>query len=198
MKKLRLLLPFAFLAMAFGLFACGDEAGKEDEIADVIEVVFLGNDPSKCTEAMTPAFIAQIEMTRKEDSLGECEEGVREDGVNDADSVEVSEVEVDGSEATADVAFSGGNYDGQVLTVALLEEDGSWKLDEMARFAKLDKEQLAGAFEEAFEAEDAPGPLVQACFGDTIRDLTQSEIEEVVLSGSPELLRVILKGCSGG
>jgi hypothetical protein len=46
-----------------------------------------------------------------------------------ADSVEVTEVMVDGREATATAVPEGGPSDGETLEITLVREGGAWKLD---------------------------------------------------------------------
>jgi hypothetical protein len=200
LRALRLSLPLVLSALAFalGLLACGGGESDEDKVAEAIETTFIGNDPGKCTEVVTQAFIEQVEMSKGKEAVEQCEEGVREDEPADSDSVEVSDVRIDGSAATADVAFAGGSYDGQVLAIALVEEDGAWKPDRIAGFVRLDKDQLASSLERAFEADDAPGPAVQACFGDVIRERTKPEMEEIMFGGSLDLVLAIIEGCSQG
>jgi len=53
-----------------------------------------------------------------------------------AEAVTISNVEVDGAKATAEVEFEGGGFNGQVLEVALVEAGGDWKLDQTTGFAK--------------------------------------------------------------
>jgi hypothetical protein len=191
------MLPLALLALVLGLAACGgSEESDEDKIVDVIETSATSNDPADCERLSTQAFLEQTQLSEGKEAVESCEEDAKDDE-GDTESVEVSKVEVDGSDATADAAFKGGNFDGQALSVALVEEDGDWKLDEVTEFAKLDQEKLASSFEEAFQTGDDPlDPAVASCIGEVLRDLDQEEVEEVVISGSSEPIIEILEGCS--
>ena len=192
------MLPLALLALALGLAACGgSDESDEDKIVDVIETSVASNDPADCEKYSTQAFLEQTEQSEGEEAVESCEESAKETE-DDPDSVEVSNVEVEGSSATADAAFVGGGFDGQTLTVALVEEDGDWKLDEITGFAKLDKEQLATSFEEAFEGEEAFDPQVASCFGEVLRELPDSQVEEVVIGGSVDPVVEIVEGCTEG
>jgi hypothetical protein len=198
-RKLHLLLlPAALLALALGLAACGGGESDEDKVVDVIETSVTSTDPADCKELATQAFLEQTEFAEGAEAVESCEESA-EDTKDDPDSVEVTEVEVDGSSASADVAFTGGSFDGQTLAVALVEEDGDWKLDEVTRFVELDQEKLANSLEEAFESgEEALDPELVACFGGTIRELSKEQVEEVVIGGSSEPIVEIVEGCSEG
>lgn len=197
MRKLHLLLPLALFALVLGLVACGGGDSDEDKIVEVIETSATGADPADCKELATQAFLEQTELEQGAAAVESCEESA-EDTSDDPDSVEVSEVEVDGSSASANVAFSGANFDGQTLTVGLVEEDGDWKLDEITGFAEFDQEQLASSFEEAFESEEDVDPRLATCFAEVIRDLPKGEAEEIVIGGSSEPIIEIIEGCSEG
>ena len=197
MRKLRQLLPLVLLSLVFGLAACGGGDGEEDEVVEVIETSVSSTDPADCKELMTQSFLEQTELSKGAEAVKSCEEGA-EDTEGDPDSVEVSEVEVDGSSATADVAFSGGGFDGQTLSVALVEEDGDWRLDEITGFADFDQERLASSFEESIRGEDGADPQVATCFADAIRELPKGEAEELVIGGSAQPIVEILEGCSEG
>jgi hypothetical protein len=197
LKKLHLLLPFALLALVFGLVACGgSDESDEDKIVDVIETSVTGSDPADCKELATQAFLEQTELEQGAEAVKSCEASAK-DTSDDPDSVEVSEVEVDGSAATANAAFAGGGFDGQVISLSLVEEDGDWKLDEMTGFAKFDQEKLASAFEEAFANEDG-NPQLVTCFGETIRGLSKGQAEEIVIGGSLRPVEEVAEGCIEG
>lgn len=198
MKKLHLLLPFALLALVLGLVACGGGGDSdEDKIVEVIETSVTSADPADCKELATQAFLEQTELEQGAAAVESCEESA-EDTSDDPDSVKVSKVEVDGSAATANVAFTGGSFDGQTLAVALVDEDGDWKMDEITGFVEFDQEGLASAFEEAFEGEEDVDPQLATCFAETIRQLPKGDAEELVIGGSQEPVIEIVEGCSEG
>jgi hypothetical protein len=198
LKKLRLLLPLALLALVFGLVACGGgDESDEDKVVDVIETSVASDDPADCKELSTQAFLEQTELEQGPEAVKSCEASAK-DTSDDPDSVEVSEVEVDGSAATANAAFTGGGFDGQVVSLALVEEDGDWKLDEMTGFAEFDQEKLASAFEEVFEVEEDGNPQLGACFGETIRGLSKAQAEEILIGGSTRPAEEVAKGCLEG
>jgi hypothetical protein len=197
LRKLHPLLLLALLALVFGLVACGDSESDEDKIVDVIETSVNSSDPADCKELMTQAFLEQTELEQGAAAVKSCEESAK-DTTDDPKSVEVSKVEVDGSAATADVAFTGGNFDGQTLSVALVEEDGDWKLNELTGFAKFDQEGLAVSFEEAFERDNDVDPQLATCFAEVIRELPKDQAEEIVIGGNSEPIVEIVEGCQEG
>jgi hypothetical protein len=192
------MLPLALLALALGLAACGgSDESDEDKVVDVIETSVTSTDPADCKELATQAFLEQTEFEQGPEAVESCEEEAK-DTSNDPDSVDVSKVEVDGSGATADVAFTGGSFDGQTLSVALVEEDGDWKMDEVTAFTELDQEKLATSFEEAFEEDESFEPQVVSCFGEVLRELDKSQVEEVAIGGSSDPIVEIIEGCTEG
>ena len=197
MRKLHPLLPLALLALVFGLAACGGGESDEDKVVDVIETSVTSSDPADCKELATQAFLEQTQFEQGAAAVESCEESA-EDTSDDPDSVDVSEVEVDGSAAAADVAFTGGSFDGQTLALALVEEDGDWKMDEVTGFVEFDQQGLANSFEEAFESEDEVDPQLAACFAEVIRELPKEEAEGLVIGGSSDPLIEIIEGCSEG
>ena len=199
MRKLQLLLPFALLALIFGLAACGG-GGEDDEdrVVEVIETTVSSTDPADCKALATQKFLEQTEFSEGPEAVKGCEEDAK-DTENNPDSVEVSKVEIDGSKATADVAFTGNDFDGQTLSVALVEEDGDWKMDEITGFAEFDQEKLATALEESLQSGEEPFEKdLAVCFAEVIRDSSKSEVEEIVIGGSSQPIAEIVEGCSQG
>lgn len=188
--------PCLLLASALALAACGGGgSGDEEKIEETITTSVTSTDPSKCTELMTQAFVEQNSGESGEAAIKECE-GEAGDTSDDPDSVEVSAIGVDGSEATAEVAFVGGGFDGQTVSVALVEEEDQWKLEEILDFAELNSEALAATLEEQFEAaSDEITPDQISCIGDAIREAPQEEIEELLLSGDSDRFVEFAEAC---
>lgn len=193
-----LLVPCLLLASSLALAACGggsDSSGDEEQIEETIATSVTTTDPSKCTELMTAGFREQNSGLTGKEALEDCEEEAG-DSSDDPDSVTVSEVEVDGSDATARVAFVGGGFDAQTLDVSLVKEDDQWKLDEIEGFAELDGDALATTLEEQFEAASSEiTPDQIGCIGDAIRDAPQEEVEELLLSGSSDKFVEFAEAC---
>ena len=198
MRKLQLLFPLALLALALGLAACGGGESDEDKIVEVIETSTVSTDPADCEALATQTFLEQTQFSQGEEAVKSCEESAEETEDN-PDSVEVSAVQIDGSDATAEAAFVGGNFDGQTFTVALVEEDGDWKLDELTGFAEFDQEALATSLEEGLQAgDDAVDPELAECFGETVREVPRAQAEDLIIGGSSQPIVEIVEGCSEG
>ena len=188
MRKLHvLLLPAVLLALASCLYACGESDSQSDEetIASTIETALTRTNPRDCTELMTRAFTEQM--------LGDvesCEQNAKaEESPNPP--VEVSDVEIDGVKASADVTFTENTFAGQTLTMALVEEDGGWKLDEIVRFAKLDRSKLVHGLAEGW-GSSAEVDCIRKALGEKSRP----QLEELLVGGSERPFDEILISCS--
>ncbi len=192
----RLLLPLSILVLALGLTACGGGGeSDEDKVVDAIETAATSTDPTVCTELQTISFVEQTQGEEGKVAVKSCEKETSE-GTDNPDSVKVTKVEVDGSNATADAAFVGGSFDGQTLGIALVEEDGDWKLDEATGFTKFDKAKLIAAFSSSLEKEEGIEPELASCLLESFEAADQGELEELILGGSSEGIVEIAEACS--
>jgi hypothetical protein len=197
-------LLFIFIVLVIGLGGCGgseDETTAEGDTAAVSEAIegFATNaDPTACQDVATEHFLRQTEFSSIHEAVERCQEEAHQK-FDDPSSIDVLQVEVDGSSATADVAFEGGSYDGQTLSVELVKEGGRWKMDSLTGFAEFDKDKLMTAFEEGLKRVGGARaePLVR-CYGDAIRALPDDEAEEVMLSGSQKQLLALWRHCTAG
>ena len=199
MPRHRLLIPLSVLALALalGLTACGGGGeSDEDKVVNAIETAATSTDPSVCTELQTLAFVEQTQGEEGKVAVKSCEEETRE-GTDNPDSVKVTKVEVDGSNATADAAFVGGSFDGQTLGIALVEEDGDWKLDEATGFVKFDKAKLIAAFSSSLEEEEGIEPELASCLLEGFEEAEQGELEELILGGSSQPIVELAEACEG-
>jgi hypothetical protein len=196
LRKLHLLLPSAFLVLVFALTACGGGESDEDKITETIEVSATSTKPADCKRLSTQAFMEQTQFTEGPEAVKGCEEDAKDEDESETESVDVSNVEVEDLKATADGTFHGGTFDGQTLSIALVEEKGNWKVDQITSFAKFDEDKLAQSLEESFSSgEGALDPKATACMGDELRKLSQPEFENLILGGKPEPIVEIVEAC---
>lgn len=204
-----LLVPCLLLVGAFALAGCGggddsteasggDTTGAaspdESEIESVIVAALTSEEPSKCTEILTQNFLDTTSGVAGQAAVEECEEEAP-DQSDDPDEIEVTDVSVDGADATAVVSFVGSSLDGQEVEVALVKADGGWMLDELLALASLDKEALAVSFEEAFEESSEVSPEMASCFGDAVREASDAQLEELVLESSDSVAAELAESC---
>jgi hypothetical protein len=179
------------LGCGFALAACGDSESKSDkEILAAINYALVSTAPGACTEAKTQAFLEQMFRQEGAGVLKMCEQNARaEESPNDP--VEVTNVEVGGSRATAEIGLTDdGDATGQVFAAALVKEDGNWKLDEFTGFAEFDQGRWVEEQREGLEASySVTEPQVADCIVEAYQEMLRPEIEEMILGGSarPEL-----------
>lgn len=197
MLKRYLVLPVILIASAVTFAACGSSgASDEDQITEAIQTSATTSDPANCTKFSTQAFMEQSAQTEGKAAVEMCEEEVK-NPEDRAESVAVSNVEVEGEKATAEAAVTGGGFDGQALDIALVKEDGQWKLNEVSGFAKLDKVKLVESLEKSLE--ESSGELSEetgSCIVEGFEEATQPEIEKYVLSSSAEAIEELAQECS--
>ena len=193
----RLLVPLALLVLAaLAVTACGGGGSSaEDEVTEVIEQAATTKDPSNCTELQTLRFTEQNTGEKGKAAIKSCEESAKEE--EQAEEAKVSNVSVDGEKATAEAEFIGGSLGSQTLAVALVEEDGDWKLDQIEGFADYDGKALEESFLKRFE-ENSEGLTKQqyTCIAAGIGKATTAEAEAMFLSGDSTKIEELAKGCA--
>jgi hypothetical protein len=193
----RLLVPLALLALAaLAITACGGGGSSaEDEVTEVIEKAATTKDPSNCTELQTLRFTEQNTGESGKAAIKSCEESAREE--EQAEEAKVSNVSVNDEKATAEVEFIGGSLGSQTLAVALVEEQGDWKLDQIEGFAKYDGKALEEAFLKRFEASpEGLSKKQYTCIAEGIGKASAAEAEAMFLSGSSTKVEELVKDCA--
>lgn len=164
-----------------GLVQGGAAAPDPESPEDVLTRLATRPDPGACTRDYTPAGLEA--MLGSSDVAG-CEDSVKRSEA--AASVEVTEVEVDGSRASARVSFDGGDSAGTAVTVDLVLDDGRWRVDGQRDLEVVDR----AAYDQAFSA--AIGPVVEEmlpagnvpCVQERLEGRTDDEIERMNAEGT--------------
>jgi hypothetical protein len=195
-SKRLLFLPCLLIVPALALAACGG-GGSSDEskVEEAIEASATASDPAACTEDQTQKFLEQTNQESGKSAVKRCEEEAeRNEG---AESVDTSNVEVEGSTATADVALTGSTLNGQTVEVELVKQGDQWKLNEFVGFTKFDQAKLVESFErELSKASSKANPKFAACFIEAIEEADQAEIEEALVSGNGKAFEEIAENCA--
>ncbi len=197
MNKRYLLLPCLLIVSALALAACGSSGSSDEgEIEEAIETSATSSDPANCKKLSTQAFMEQSTSSSGAEAVEKCEEEAEKPEDN-AESVEVTNVEVEGEEASADAAFTGSTLNEQSVEVGLVKEGSQWKLNEVEGFAKLDKTALVEALEGQFEKEETElSEETTTCILEGFEEGSQPEIEELLFSGSTEPIEELAEECS--
>lgn len=193
----RPLVPVALLVAAtLTIAACGGGGSDEGEIVEVIEKMATTAHPSNCTELETQRFNEQNAQRQGKAATRACEEEVKA-GRELAKGAQVSNVEVDGEKATAQAEFEGGSLGSQALELALVQEDGTWKLDQVEGFATYDGKALAEAFEKGFDEHPEGLSRKQAtCIAAKIAGSSKAEAEKLFFGGSSTPIIELAEGCA--
>jgi hypothetical protein len=191
----RLLLPCLIVVCALGFAACGG-GGDSDEaqIEDAIVSSASDSEASDCTELVTLKFAEQSTQESGDAAIVACEEEA-EDPSGDADEVTVSKIEIDGSGATAVAELSGGGFDGQTVSIALVKQDEQWKLDEITGFVEFDAAALARTLDAGLEAGGLLSKEQLGCIVERIGSVSQKEAEGLLLSRSSDRMVELVEGC---
>ncbi|HMC50820.1 MAG TPA: hypothetical protein VKH20_09245 [Solirubrobacterales bacterium] len=195
MRKRLLLLPCILILSALVFAACGSSGGDDGEIEEVIETSATSTDPADCKKLNTQQFVEQTTQESGNAAVKECEKEAKEE--EGAKSVSVSVVEVNGSDATAEAALSGGNLDGQTLELALVKDGDQWKLNEVVKFTKFDQGKLVGSLEASLaEASSEVDPKFARCVIEHFKQGSQPEVEELLFGNSPKALEEVFEACT--
>lgn len=192
----RVLAALVLLILTLGISACGGGgSGESDEeqVEATIKTALTSTDPSACGESHTMDFMEEIGDSTGAEAERECEENVA-NRENLPNSVTVSKIKVEDGKATAEVAFEGGEPDGLVVNVVMVEEDGKWKIDDFTDLARLDRDRFTARIEGAFKKEGLGPPEVH-CLIAGLDKLPQDEFEEIALSGGGEVVTEIANQC---
>lgn len=182
-------------ALGLALAACGGGESSEDKITSTIEAAATSTDPAVCKETQTLKFMEQTTSSTGKSAEKQCEEQAKR-GENNPESVGVSEIKVEGEKATANAEFKGGNFNGQTLSLALVEEEGEWKLNEMTGFAKFDPTQIVKALAAQLKKEASIEPKVASCIIEGVEGLPDEKLEELVISNNSQAVVKIAEACA--
>jgi hypothetical protein len=195
LPKRLFLFPCLLVLSALAFAACGSSSGDDGEVEEVIETSATSTDPADCKKLNTQQFMEQTTQESGDAAVKQCEEDAK-DGKG-AKSVSVSEVAVDGSDATAEVALSGGSLDGQTLEVTVVKAGDQWKLDEVVEFTEFDQAKLAEVLEGGLlEPSSEVDPKFVDCLVEAFRQGSQAEVEEFLFSNSPGSLEEAFEACA--
>jgi hypothetical protein len=109
--------------------ASAGQAAQRLTIPEVVEAVLTSSDPA---QVCSTRYVTQHYLSAAYGGKQGCVQA--QDPKSAASSVQVSQsIQLDGAappvQATAKAVPKGGIYDGENLTVSLVKEDGTWKID---------------------------------------------------------------------
>lgn len=193
MRQRLLILPCLLIAV-LALAACGSSDDETSEVEDVIVTSATTTDPADCEKTQTQQFMEQISRESGDAAVEACEADAQDD--EGLDGAEVSAIEVDGSNATAEAALTGGGLDGQAVEVALVKDGDQWKMDEVVKFTDFDHAHLVDGLEKELSDTDESEAKFASCFVEAFKQASEAEVEELVFGKSPQALEEVFELCS--
>ncbi len=182
MRTARLTVTIGAIAAfsAFGLAACGsssDNSQDQKDITAMITRAAASGDPAACTDSQTAKFTQQTSGEPGQNAAAAVKSCEQDASSSAADSIEVTDIQVDGDSATAKAKATGSVFDGQTFDVALVKVDGKWKLDEFKGFADFNKDAFIAAFKKQLEAAPNASPQALNCVVHQFQAASESQIE---------------------
>ena len=167
-------------AALFGLAACGGGGSSaEKDITDAVKRAEVGKDvKARCEEVTTKGFVRRVYG-----SVAECRKAEKaEPDDKPPTGVRVTNVKVDGDQATATVREEGGDTDGAQGTFELRKEDGGWRIDDLG--VDYLRSQVNKGLDSGGSATLAP--KVSECARKALTDLSDAELKRVAYTSISE------------
>lgn len=165
------------------------------QISNAIHALVFGDEPSACLEFATQAYLEETTGDTGKEAIGACvqqqEQLPRPAGGN------VSDVSVDGAEASAKVTVHNKAEGDEVYVMGLVREYGRWKVDGIDRLLSLDRVAFSRGVLEGFsESGLEVSPEVSACVLAKVRRMPLSRFEALLLPLDPQLSIRIFGPCA--
>ena len=197
MRGPKALLLVGLLAVPFVLAACGsssDNSADEAQITAVITRSATSGDPAVCTQDQTLRFTEQTSGGAKgAAAVKSCQQDAKN---TSADKVDVTDIQVNGDTATAKAKATGSIFNGQTLNVALVKENGQWKLDEFKGFENFDKASLIAATKSRLSSEAGSTAQAVNCVVQQFQAASDQEIEGLYTGSDPNADAKIFGPCT--
>lgn len=190
-------LVILIVCCVLALAGCASSLQSRAWIRGTVDAFSTGTNPASCRVLITTHFAEQITALRGSAAVATCEREASQSTEGDARAVRVGKVTIRGRVAHAVVAFHGGDFNGQVVDLLLVEQHGLWKLYAFDRLVRLNRRALADAFASEYrKRHESTSTGVGRCFLKILHTAPKSKIEGYLFSGPAELIRGAYEGCA--
>jgi hypothetical protein len=188
--------------VALALAGCGGSGNSdEDDITGVLEQSFTTSDPAQC-EDVTAKGLTQLNpsIAGAKDPIAACKQALNPS--DNADSIDVTGLKVDGDHASATVRSHGGSLAGTAVTVQLVDE-GGWKIDGFGEIRLVDRNAYLASFDRQAESNtfgtDTITPRDARCIAaDVRRNASTAVLQHSLTTGDKGFLYDAVTNCLGG
>jgi hypothetical protein len=194
----------AALSAALILGACGSGGGSSSgsdndpsQVESVIKQAVTSTDPADCTRLETQAYMSQIHFTSGPQALKACQQAAP-DASSLPDSIDVTNVQVNGDRATADVVFHGGGFDGSTVSMALVKDGDQWKLDKITDIPHFDLAAFTREFTQRLHRDQGSPSQALDCITTQLNQAGPDNVKQALISGDSSRLLALVGPCLGG
>ncbi len=181
--QLRHALTATSAGIVLGLAACGGGDSAEEDIRSVAKRSVLSKDVKvKCEEVSTKGFIKRVYG-----DVAQCRRAERTPDLIDEPPTEVrvSNVKVDGDQATATVIYEGGDTPGATGTFEFRKEDDEWRIDDLG-VDFLRSQAQKGLESDEQEVAALQDENVRACARKAFAKLSDDQVKRVAYAAIAE------------
>jgi hypothetical protein len=180
-RLLSICLSLAVLSASSVLAGCGGGApdNAEPEVVATINAVYAHPQVGDCHLRETPRYVEQTKQADGMSPMEKCESDARQRA---GEAVKVSDVQVTGTKAQAQIEYREGLSAGVKDVISLVEQKGQWKLDQVVREVGFDGAKDIHSLVSQL-ASSLPGQIA-ACVGSRLRRLSTVELEDDFLSAA--------------
>jgi hypothetical protein len=207
-RSLRALICVSFLLAASAvLAACGGSGGDstseaiggadQAEIAHAIRTSVTSSDPDDCTRVETQRYLEQIHFVAGSAAVNACRQDAP-DTSDDPDSVDVADIEVDGTTANANVTFHGGGFDGSTLSLALIRQGDQWRVDQITGITTFDLAAFQKSFTQRLSSQEGVSAAGAACIAKALNSAGPDAVKGALISGDSSQLLNLIGPCLSG
>lgn len=164
------------------------------QIAEAVKGLALGGEPSLCVEFATQDYLESTSGKTGNEAIAACAMAQEADL---PESAKVSDIRVDGPEATAKVATRNDGEEDAVAVLGLVREFGHWKVDRHVRLLSINRLAFSTGVLEGFtESGIEVNPAVSECVQAKVRRIPLRQFEELIFHVDTELGIELFRPCA--